>query len=306
MRLPRPGVAARRGHALEATATGVLLVVTVAWGTTFLVVKNATEHMPVLAFLGVRFALATVVMVIARPRAVLRLSREQRWHGIVIGLVLGAAYVTQTFGLQHTSSSISGFLTGMFLVFTPLLSWLVLRKRVPASTWLAIGIAAGGLALISLQGFGFGIGEALTLACAALFAVQLLFLETWSRRADAYGLTVIQLAVVAVGCLVAAPFHGGLVLPSRASDWWAVLFCALGATAFAFFGQTWAQSILSAFRCAVIMTMEPVFAGLTGVLLGGDDMNLRLGLGAACIVGAMLLLELGVRRAADGAVPIDH
>ncbi len=296
----------RSGRTAESAAAVVLVVVTFFWGTTFLIVKDATAQMPVLAFLGVRFAIAALVMIAIRPRAVVRLSPVQRRRGVVVGLVLGGGYVTQTFGLQYTSSSVSGFLTGMFLVFTPIFAWVFGGRRLGAATWLAVGVATAGLALISLEGVGLGLGEVLTLACAALFAGQLLLLEAWSTRSDAYGLAVIQLSAVAVGCLALAPLHGGLVLPPSGSVWAAVLFCAVGATAFAYFGQTWAQSILPASRCAIIMTMEPVFAGITGVAIGGEPMTVRLLAGAACIVAAMLLVELGSRRSADALVAVDH
>jgi drug/metabolite transporter (DMT)-like permease len=283
----------------EALAAAVLLTVTFFWGTTFLVVKDATAAMPVMAFLGWRFLLAALVMTAIRPRAVLRLPRREVARGVAVGLVLAAAFLTQTYGLRTTPASVSGFLTGMFLVFTPLLAWLVFRRRVAPMTWIGIGIALVGLGLISLNGFGIAGGEALTLVGAVFFSIQLVLLERWSTRENAFGLAVVQIFVVAGVCAAGSGLDGGMPLPPTPGVWWGLVYSALGATAFAYFGQTWAQSILPASRCAVIMTMEPVFAGLSGVIVGGDSLTVRLVVGAACILGAMLLIELAPRRSVD-------
>ena len=163
-----------------------------------MVVQDAVEQMPVLPFLFWRFALAAAVMALLRPRAMVRLSPQKRRHGVYLGLLLGGGYILQTFGLLHTSATVSGFITGMFVVFTPLIAWLVLRQPIGPAVWLGVALATFGLALISLNGFAMGLGELLTLGCAALFGAHIVGLGQWSTAADAYGLTVIQLGVVAL------------------------------------------------------------------------------------------------------------
>jgi drug/metabolite transporter (DMT)-like permease len=283
---------ARSHHTL---ATLALVGATAVWGATFVVVQDAVEQMAVLPFLWWRFALATLVLAVLRPRAVLDLTPEKRRHGLLLGLLLGGGYVLQTFGLLHTSATVSGFITGMFVVFTPLIGWLVLGEPIARSVWAAVVLATAGLALISLNGFAMGLGELLTLGCAALFAGQIVGLSRWSTAQDAYGLTVLQLGVVAVLSLVASPLQGGMELPPSASVWAAIVFLALAATALAFLAQTWAQTHMSAPRAAIVLTLEPVFAGIFGVWIGGDQLTARILAGGLCIVAAMYLVELGPR-----------
>lgn len=283
---------ARSHHTLALLA---LIAATAVWGATFVVVQDAVEQMPVLPFLWWRFALATVVLAVLRPRAVLQLAPDRRRQGVVLGLLLGGGYVLQTFGLLHTSATVSGFITGMFVVFTPLIGWLVLGEPVAPPVWYAVGLATLGLALISLRGFAMGFGELLTLGAAALFAGQIVGLARWSTASDAYGLTVLQLGIVALMSLLASPLQGGVVLPPTAGVWAAILFLALAATALAFLAQTWAQTHMSAPRAAIVLTLEPVFAGIFGVTIGGDTLTARILAGGLCIVAAMYVVELAPR-----------
>jgi drug/metabolite transporter (DMT)-like permease len=281
--------------------TLALVGVTAIWGSTFVVVKDAVEQMPVTDFLTWRFGLAALVMLLLRPRSVAALGPSGRHAGMLVGLALGAGYLLQTLGLQHTSAAVSGFITGMFVVLTPLGSALLLRSRVPLTAWGAVALATVGLALLSLHGLSVGYGELLTLGCAAAFALHIVGLGQWSASYDAYGLAVVQLATTAALCAgVAVP--GGVVVPPTASVWGALAVTALGATALAFVVQTWAQSVLAPTRAAVIMTMEPVFSGLFAVLLAGEHLGLRTLGGAALVLAAMLLTEVGPRHGAEGSV----
>lgn len=282
----------RNHHTL---ATLALVAVTAVWGGTFVVVQDAVEQMPVLPFLFWRFALAAAVMALLRPGAIGGLSPEKRRHGVYLGLLLGLGYVLQTFGLLHTSATVSGFITGMFVVFTPLIAWVVLRQPIGPAVWLGVALATFGLALISLNGFAMGLGELLTLGCAALFGAHIVGLGQWSTSSDAYGLTVIQLGVVALLSLGASPLQGGMALPPNAGVWAAIVFLALVATALAFLAQTWAQTYMSAPRAAIVLTLEPVFAGIFGVTVGGDALTARILAGGLCIVAAMYVVELGPR-----------
>ncbi len=283
---------ARNHHTL---ATLALVGVTAVWGGTFVVVQDAVEQMPVLPFLFWRFALAAAVLALLRPGAVRGLTAQKRRHGVYLGLLLGLGYVLQTFGLLHTSATVSGFITGMFVVFTPLIAWLVLRQPIGPAVWLGVALATFGLALISLNGVAMGFGELLTLGCAALFGAHIVGLGQWSTASDAYGLTVIQLGVVALLSLAASPLQGGMALPPNAGVWGAIVFLALVATALAFLAQTWAQTYMSAPRAAIVLTLEPVFAGIFGVTVGGDTLTTRILAGGLCIVAAMYVVELGPR-----------
>src|SRR5206468_6657011 len=145
--------------------TVALVVVTAIWGSTFIVVKDAVDRMAVMDFLAWRFVLAALVMFLARPGAVRRLPRAARLHGVLLGLALGAGYIAQTFGLRRTPATVSGFITGLFVVFTPLCAALLLRKRVTTPAWIAVGLSTVGLTLLSLHGVTVGTGQAITLLC---------------------------------------------------------------------------------------------------------------------------------------------
>lgn len=281
--------------------TLALVGVTAIWGSTFVVVKDAVEKMPVTDFLTWRFALAALAMLLLRPRSVASLGTTGRRAGVLVGLALGTGYLLQTLGLQHTSAAVSGFITGMFVVLTPLGAAVLLRTPPPALSWVAVAVATVGLGLLSLQGFSVGIGELLTLGCAAAFALHIVGLGQWASSYDAFGLAVVQLLTTAALCAVVA-VPGGLAMPPDASVWGALVLTALAATALAFVVQTWAQAHLSPTRAAVVMTMEPVFGGIFAVLLAGEVLGPRTLAGAALVLVAMVLTEVGPRHGAEGSL----
>jgi drug/metabolite transporter (DMT)-like permease len=274
----------------KALAFVLLLVVTGAWGSTFVVVKGATAHSPVMNFLAWRFIVGGGLLALIRPGALVRLGRRGWSHGILLGLALAGGYALQTYGLRYTSAAISGFLTGLQVVFTPLLAWALLRYRPTTRAWVATGLATAGLAVISLHGFSFGLGEVLTIACAILFAGQIVGLGHWSLPEDAYGLATVQLLTVAAVCS-AASLPSGLHPPASAGDWAAVVVTAVVATAFAFVVQSWAQSHLSTTRTAIVLTMEPVFAAATAWRVG-EKLGWPVVAGGALVVVAMLVVEV--------------
>jgi drug/metabolite transporter (DMT)-like permease len=290
-----------KAAAQERLAVLVLVAVCILWGSTFVIVKDAVERMPVMDFLAWRFAIAALVMAALRPRTVTALSPAARRQGVVLGAALAAGYVAQTYGLERTPATVSGFITGLFVVFTPLCSGLLLRERIDAASWAGVALATVGLALLSLHGLSVGTGEAITLLCAVSFALHIVGLGQWSTARDAYGLAVVQLATVAVVSIVAAA-PDSLAPPPDGGVWGAILLTSLAATAFGFFGQTWAQAHLAPARAAVVMTMEPVFAGVFGVTVGTDRLGPRTVIGSVVVLAAMLLVELGPRKGRDATV----
>jgi drug/metabolite transporter (DMT)-like permease len=268
-----------------------LVAVTAVWGWTFLIVKDAISRMPVMDFLAVRFTVAAVIMFVLRPASLRHLSRRGLWRGIVLGVLLGLSYITQTFGLQTTSPAVSGFITGMAVVFTPVLAWILMRRKINRNTWIAVGLAVIGLALLSLRGWAFGSGELLTLGCALFIAFHIIGLGEWSPQHEVYSLALVQIATVAVISLLAAA-PGGITLPPDGSVWATIGITAVLATALAFLVQTWVQSLVSPTLTAVVLTMEPVFAGVFSVISGGDSLTLRLIFGAVCVLAAMLIAQI--------------
>lgn len=283
-------------------AVVALLAVTAAWGSTFVVVQKAVVNLPVASFLTWRFVIAGAVLSIARPRTLATLGRDGWARGVLIGLALGAGYLLQTAGLRYTSAAVSGFLTGLAVVFTPLLAWVLFGQRPARRVVAGAGVASLGLAVMSSSGLSVGTGEMLTLASAVMFAGQVVGLGRWSCKDNAYGIATVQLLTVAAMSSVIGVSQG-LVVPSRPSQWWAIILTAVAATAFAFVVQSWAQARLSPGRTAVVLTMEPVFAALVA-WLAGQRIGLPVVLGGATVVGAMLVVEAMPAQGASGRLNV--
>jgi drug/metabolite transporter (DMT)-like permease len=289
----------------RALATLGLLAMTAVWGSTFVLIKDVIARMPVVDFLAVRFAIAALVMLALFHRRVARLGFGLLWRGALLGVLYGAGQLLQTWGLVLISPSVSGFATGMYVVFTPILAAVLLRQRLRAAVWLAVLLSTAGLALLSLHGFAVNAGVWLTLASALLYALHIVALGRWSRADQAFGLTAVQMAVIALVCLLATAPHGPVLPPDR-SAWLAVLYMALVAGAAAILVQTWAQAHLPATRAAIVMTTEPVFAAAFAVALGVDTPTWRMLAGGALVLAAMYLAELRPRRARGGeALPAE-
>jgi drug/metabolite transporter (DMT)-like permease len=271
-----------------------LVGVTAAWGSTFFMLKGVVTRVPAADFLAVRFAVAGLALWALAPRSMSRLTPTARRHGILLGTAYGVGQLLQTWGLEHTSASVSGFVTGMYVIITPLLGAVPLRQRVLPVTWVAVGLATAGLGVLSVHGFALGAGESLTLVSAAVYAAHIVGLGAWSTGRDAFGLTVMQMLTVAVVCSAAA-LPGGVTLPSTTPDWSALLYMALVAGAAALLLQTWAQAHLPATRAAIVMTMEPLWAGGFAVTLGSEPVGARLLVGGTLALSAMFLAELGPR-----------
>lgn len=284
-----PGTGLAPGRARAVSIAG-LLVVTLVWGSTFVVVQDSITTMPVFAFLAWRFAAGAAGLYAARPKAPRRLDRRAVIRGVLLGLTLAAAYAAQTIGLQDTPAAVSGFITGLSVVGTPLLSWLILRRRPGAFVWLGTLMTAGGLALITLSGVGFGTGELLTLAGAVLFALHIVGLGEWTADHDGLALAQVQIATVAVACTVVSLIEGPAV-PHGLPQWSSVVYTGILATAGAYFTQTWAQRHLSAAQTAVVLTMEPVFAAVFAVILGKQALHPTLIAGGALMVLAMYVVD---------------
>lgn len=275
--------------------TLALLGVTASWGSTFFLIKDLLHQVSVLDFLALRFAIAGAVAFALAHRSVFRLSRSDVRHAVILGLVYGSAQVLQTIGLSHTAASVSGFVTGMYVVATPIFAAGLFRQRIRLTVLLAVLLSATGLGFLALNGLSVSTGVGLIFASAMLYAVHIVGLGQWSRPDNAVGLSVVQLMVIGALCLaVTAP--NGMGAPDTASGWSSLIYMALIPGALAILAQTWAQAHLSATRTAVIMTMEPVWAAFFAVLFGGESLTSRMLVGGAFVLTAMYLVELGPSR----------
>jgi drug/metabolite transporter (DMT)-like permease len=275
---------------LKSWAVIALVFVAVVWGAGFVLMKDAINDQPVFDFLATRFTLATLVMIAIRPQVLSAINKKTLFRGSILGVMLGLAYITQTIGLDLTTAAITGFLTGLYVVFTPLLFWFVFKKKVEKKVIVGTTLALTALLFISFNGISFDPGQVWLIACALLFAGHIIGLSFWSNAKDIYPLTVIQLAAGSVVCWMGA-VPDGYQPPPNTFVWGTVVFTAVFATAMAFLIQTWAQSIMDPSRVAIILTGEIVFAAAIAIAVGQEVLSLRTVIGGVLIVLAMLIVE---------------
>jgi drug/metabolite transporter (DMT)-like permease len=275
---------------------------TVFYGASFLAVQRGVEDLAPMAYLALRFAIGAVAII---PFA----ARDQRparfWRdGLVAGVVLLAGYVFQTVGLQYTTTSNSAFVTGLFVVFTPMWAALLLRRPPAPITVVGVGVATLGLYVLTGAHLTLGRGDALTLGCAATFGLHVALMARYCQRHPYLPLNAAQLAVVAVGCAVAVPITGAGHLTTRALL--SAAFTGVLVSGVAISLQMYGQQFVGPTRTALLLTFEPIFAGIAGYVAGE-----RIGghgvLGAAIILSAVVIAEVApvwVRRRRAVRTPV--
>jgi drug/metabolite transporter (DMT)-like permease len=272
-------------------APWALLTVSAAWGFSFIVMKDAIQRQSVNNFLFTRFTLAVIVMILIRPQVIKHFNKDLLQRGGLAGIFLGLGYIAQTLGLERTGAAITGFITGLYVVLTPVIASFVLKEKITKFIWLCIAVATFGLGLLSIRGFSVGIGEMFVLASAFLFAAHIIALSKWSSGRDVYAMTVIQLTMCAILAGLTSAIEG-YSLPPDTGVWGVVIFTAVFATAVAFIVQTWSQAHMSATKVAVILTMEVVFAAVFAIVLGGERLTIQTAIGGTLVVVAMYLIVL--------------
>ncbi len=272
-------------------APWALLTVAMAWGWSFVIMKDAIERQSVNNFLFTRFLLGTTVMVLIRPKTLKLLNKDLLLRAGTAGIFLGFGYIFQTLGLARTGAAITGFVTGLYVVLTPLFAWLFLKEKINRFTWTCIAASTVGLGLLSIHGFSVGFGELLVFISAIFYACHIISLSKWSSGRDVYAMTVMQLFMCGVLSGIAS-IPGGYAPPPDAGVWGVVIFTAVFATAIAFIIQTWAQAHMSSTRVAVILTMEVVFAAIFAIIFGGERLTLQSAVGGILVITSMYLIVI--------------
>ena len=266
-----------------------LLATTAIWGSSFLVMKDSLERQDVNSFLASRFVLAALIMFAFKPKSLSGLDKVFVRRAVLTGALATGGFISQTFGLTQTTVSNTGFITGLYLVFTPLIAWLLLKHQITRAQWSAVLIATIGLYLIAYNGISVGIGEILVLISAILFAAQIVAIGELSDGKNSYSLTLIQIIVAAVVFLVLT-LIGGYQAPPDSSVWAAVIFTAVFATFFGFLIQVKAQAVMSATVAGVLLAMETPFALFFGLYFDNDPFTLRIMSGGTLVMLAMALV----------------
>lgn len=285
-------------------AIGMLLAIGFMWGAAFVFMKDAIAQQPFMDFLATRFTLAAILLLMIQPKQLAGFKARDFKIGIPAGALLAGTFITQTIGLELTTAAISGFLTGLYVVFTPLLGWLVFRNRIGMKVAIGSVVALSGLGTLSgaaASSVELQVGQIWLIACAIIAGFHFIVLGRFSKGLSSYRLTTVQIATVAAICWGFA-LQDGYQPPPNEGVWIAVVFTAAFATVFAFWGQTWAQARLDPARVAIVMSSEVIFAALIAVAVGQEVLSITTMLGGALMFGAMLIIEWPSRKATESGV----
>jgi drug/metabolite transporter (DMT)-like permease len=268
-----------------------LVAVTAVWGLTFVQVQDALGLYPLFAFLAVRFAISTAALAPFAWRSLRVLPREGLVAGVGVGVLLAAAYGFQTAGLELTTVSSTGFITGLYVVFTPFIALALFRTPVPRAVWIGVACAVAGLLLLNGAPGGSALGNALVLASALAAGLQIAAMERYAPRYDPRALTFLQMAVSFVGFTVIAVALGQVEIPHGWTVWGALLVTGVFAGALGYLVATWVQARTTAARAALLFTLEAPFAALFGVLLAEEVLGWPGWLGCAVLMAGIVVSE---------------
>lgn len=286
----------RISRKLEFTSDISLFGVSLIWGSTFIIVKQAIEHVPTFSFLSMRFLIAVVLLSSICIKRFSKINRRLITDGFFLGFVLFLAFAFQTLGLKTTSASVTGFITGLFVVIVPILSAVLLKKKPHFYSMAGVLISFVGLAMITLDDkITLSKGEMIVLVNAVFCSLHIVLTDYYSRRNDIYLLTVMQFVVILTCSLIVSFIFEPYVIPEQ---WNSQLLAALGltgvfATVVAFLISTGMQKFTTPTKAAIIYCMEPVSSAIFSYFIGGEVLSFKQYLGAFLVVCAMLIAEVG-------------
>ena len=269
-----------------------LLTAAVIWGSSFIVMKDTVDHIPVFQLLAIRFTLAGLLLALLFRKRLMTSGKQLLSHGAVCGVLLLSAYATQTFGLMTTTPGTNAFLTAVYCVMVPFMAWGFHRKQPTSYNWVAAVPCIAGIGLISLSGdLSIGLGEGLTLLSGVFYALHIMALSHFGERDDPVALTIVQFAVVALLSWAATLLtERGAAFPAPAV-WPQLLYLTVFATAATLVLQSVGQSLTPPSQSAILLSLESVFGVLFSVMLGKESLTLQLGCGFALIFVSVIISE---------------
>lgn len=282
----------------ELLACAGLLFMTLIWGFAFVVIKTSLDYVPPLYMLAARFTISAVVLAIPFIKRLIHISKETLIHGIWIGLALFFAELFQTYGCLYTTAGKNAFLTTIYVILTPLLTWTICKKKPRARVYIAAVISLVGIGLISLTSISFTVqlGDYLTLICGFFYALQIVLIGKYALDEDPIVLCIIQLATGAWLSWVTAPLVSGTIRPYMYSKdvMYAMLYLGLLSTLVCFLLQNICQRYAPPAPAAILMSMESVFGALSSVIFLGEIMSPRMIVGCVLMFAAVIIVEVDV------------
>ncbi|RZF56855.1 DMT family transporter [Acinetobacter halotolerans] len=274
-----------------------LIFITMIWGGTFLAVQYALNFSSPMFFVGCRFAVAALVILLISMKSMAGLTLKETLAGTAIGLMIAIGYGTQTIGLQTILSSESAFLTALYVPLVPILMWVIFQKRPSLMTWIGSALAFTGLVFLTGNDFSsinLNYGQMLTLICAFVIALEIILIGYFAGKVNLRRVTVVQLVVASGLSFASMPLVGEHSIPTFS---WPLVMIAVGlglASALIQFVMNWAQRMVDPSRAAIIYAGEPVWAGLFG-RIAGERLPLLALFGGLLVVLGVLVSELKLK-----------
>ena len=276
----------------------LLVLVTMIWGSTFLIVRHTLALVSPFTFLALRFGIGALVLAAIFHKRLARISSAEMFMGSLIGIFLFATYALQTTGLRYISSSKAGFISGLYVPLVALLALPILRQKPTLGSLLGVALSLTGILLISVNGsfqLTIGPGEMLVMGCAVAAALHVIFVSKFSPRVDAINLALVQIAFTALlSCIAMSVAHEPFVMPTLPA-WGSALFMGVAATAFALAVMNRVQQFVSSTQATLIYALELVWVGLLGYL-AGEQLSLAGWIGCLCILLGIIAGELRLAR----------
>ena len=273
----------------------LLASVTIFWGVTFLIVQDAINSIPVFSFLFYRFGVASLLMLLISYNRFKYLNKSSIRYGIILGILLFLGYATQTYALIFTTSTIVAFLTGLFVVFVPLLSYIFLKETININVLIASFISFIGLYFLTMSGsLDFGFGEILGVFCAFFIALHLIATGKLPQKLDIFIVVTIQFITITILSLIISLIFEQKTINIQFSPIFikAIIITSIFATVYAFIIQTYVQQFISSTKTAIICTLEPISAAFYGVIIGGEILITTQYIGAVLIILATVIAEI--------------
>jgi drug/metabolite transporter (DMT)-like permease len=288
---------AERSYSLRHDA--LLVLITLIWGSTFLIVKNAVSLSGPFTYITLSYGIGSLTLALIFHRRLMRISRAELLSGLVLGIILFTAYALQTIGLQYTTVSKAGFITGLYVPLVPVFAFLLLRQKPTLGAIVGFVLSLTGLFLLSSNdkfNLEFGLGEVLILGAAIAFALHIVNVSKFAPHVDAINLAIVQLSLTSLLSFIAMPIaRESFVMPSM-MVWGSVLFMGVVDVAFTLSAMIWVQQIVSGTRAALIYALEPMWAALFGFALAGDKLSLLAWIGCGFILAGMIVGRVGKLR----------
>lgn len=276
----------------------LLVLVTMIWGSTFLIIQHTIMLTGPFTFLAIRFSIGAVTLAVIFHKRLARITSAEIITGSIIGVFLFATYALQTTGLQYITSSKAGFITGMYVPLVAILAVPILHQKPTLGGIVGVVLSVMGVILISVNGsfrFTFGLGELLMMGCAVASALHVILISKFTPRVDAINLALVQIAFTAALSLIAIPIAREPFAMPPLPVWGSALFMGVAATAFALAVMNRVQQFVSSTQATLIYALELVWVGLLGYV-AGEQLGLFGWIGCGCILLGMIAGELRVSR----------